>query len=60
LFQIDHYIGRGVGMGSASHAVGTATSMETSQLEGAISTISMVVSAVLVSMIAPGLVHIMM
>lgn len=60
LFQIDHYIGRGVGMGSASHAIGTATSMETSQLEGAVSTISMVVSAVLVSMITPGLIHIMM
>lgn len=60
LFRLDHYLGRGVGMGSASHAIGTATSMEKSQLEGAISTIAMVVSAVVVSIITPGLVHLML
>ncbi|CDQ38134.1 LrgB family protein [Virgibacillus salexigens] len=60
LFRIDHYLGRGVGMGSASHAIGTATSMESSKLEGAISTIAMVVSAIVVSVITPGLVLILM
>ncbi|WP_028784472.1 LrgB family protein [Thalassobacillus devorans] len=54
-FRLTHYIGRGVGMGSASHAIGTATSMERDQLEGSISTIAMVLSAVLVSILAPGL-----
>ncbi|MFG6113617.1 LrgB family protein [Halobacillus sp. MO56] len=54
-FRLTHYIGRGVGMGSASHAIGTATSMERDDLEGSISTIAMVLSAVIVSMIAPGL-----
>ncbi|API91969.1 MULTISPECIES: LrgB family protein [Virgibacillus] len=60
LFQVDHYLGRGVGMGSASHAIGTATSMEVNQLEGAVSTISMVMSALVVSIIAPSLVQLMM
>ncbi|SHH21152.1 LrgB family protein [Virgibacillus chiguensis] len=60
LFQVNHYLGRGVGMGSASHAIGTATSMEVSQLEGAVSTISMVISAVVVSIITPSLVQLMM
>ncbi|WP_099159023.1 LrgB family protein [Virgibacillus ndiopensis] len=55
-FKIDHYIGRGVGMGCASHAIGTATIMEESHLSGAISTIAMVVSAVVVSIITPGLI----
>ncbi|MFG6118667.1 LrgB family protein [Thalassobacillus sp. B23F22_16] len=54
-FRLNHYIGRGVGMGSASHAIGTATSMERDDLEGSISTIAMVLSAVFVSIIAPGL-----
>lgn len=53
LFRINGTIGRGVGIGSASHAVGTASAMENSQLEGSISTVSMIVSAVIVSIITP-------
>ncbi|WP_226582092.1 LrgB family protein [Halobacillus litoralis] len=52
---LTHRIGRGVGMGSASHAIGTAASMERDTLEGSISTIAMVLSAVIVSVLAPGL-----
>lgn len=55
-FRIDHYLGRGVGMGCASHAIGTASAMEAGQLEGSVSTVSMVVSAVFVSIITPLLV----
>ncbi|MBY7145018.1 LrgB family protein [Virgibacillus sp. NKC19-3] len=54
--RMDHYIGRGVGIGSGSHAIGTATAMEHSQLEGSVSTIAMVVSAIVVSVIAPWMV----
>lgn len=56
LCRIDHYLGRGVGIGSASHALGTAKALESSLLEGSISTIAMVVSAVLVSILTPGLI----
>lgn len=56
IFRVDHYLGRGVGMGTASHALGTAKALESSLLEGSISTIAMVVSAVVVSILAPGLI----
>lgn len=46
-------VGRGVGLGSASHAIGTAKALENSQLEGSISTIAMILSAVFVSVITP-------
>ncbi|MFB4169063.1 LrgB family protein [Virgibacillus sp. JSM 102003] len=59
-FRINHPIGRGVGMGSASHAIGTATIMEQDQLAGSVSTIAMVVSAVVVSVITPGMVAVLM
>lgn len=55
-FRINHYLGQGVGMGCASHAIGTAAAMENSQLKGSISTIAMVVSAIVVSIITPGLI----
>ncbi|WP_100013059.1 LrgB family protein [Lentibacillus sediminis] len=53
-------IGRGIGIGSASHAIGTASAMENSELEGSIATIAMVVSAVAVSIIVPLLVMVFM
>lgn len=55
LFRLNGYMGRGVGLGSASHGVGTSVAMESSQLEGSISTIAMIVSAVTVSIITPTL-----
>ncbi|MGY0693897.1 LrgB family protein [Virgibacillus sp. FSP13] len=58
--RVNHYLGRGVGMGCASHAIGTAAAMEHNQLEGSISTIAMVVSAVVVSIITPGLILLLM
>ncbi|WP_042221213.1 LrgB family protein [Oceanobacillus manasiensis] len=60
LFRLDHYLGRGVGMGSASHAIGTATLMEDSQLAGSVSTVAMVISAVVVSVIAPALIFLLL
>ncbi|MCG3417767.1 LrgB family protein [Oceanobacillus sp. M65] len=60
LFRLDHYLGRGVGMGSASHAIGTATLMEDSQLEGSVSTVAMVMSAVVVSIISPALISLLL
>lgn len=60
LFKLSSPIGRGIGLGSASHAMGTANSMGRSELEGSISTIAMVICAVIVSVIAPILVIIML
>lgn len=60
LFRMDSKVGRGVGLGSASHAIGTARALESSQLEGSISTIAMIVSAIFVSLITPILVQILM
>ncbi len=53
LFKLTSSLGRGVGLGSASHAIGTARALENSQLEGSISTIAMILSAVFVSIITP-------
>lgn len=52
-FRLAETIGRGVGLGSASHAIGTSKALENSQLEGSISTIAMILSAVFVSIITP-------
>lgn len=58
--RLTHPLGKGVGMGSASHAIGTAASMERDPLEGSVSTIAMVLSAVIVSVLAPGLTLLLM
>lgn len=58
--KINNYIGRGVGFGSASHAIGTAKAMENSPLEGSVSTVAMVLSAVFVSILTPVLIFIWM
>lgn len=49
-------VGRGVGLGSASHAIGTARALEIGQVEGSISTVAMILSAIIVSIITPLLV----
>ncbi len=55
MFGIRSEIGRGLGMGSAAHAIGTAEVMKESQLTGSISTVAMVNSALVVSIITPWL-----
>lgn len=54
--RITRHVAKGVGFGSASHAIGTATAMEYNQLEGAVSTVAMVLSAIIVSILTPLLV----
>ncbi|HLS24164.1 MAG TPA: LrgB family protein [Pseudogracilibacillus sp.] len=53
LFRYRSEVARGVGFGSASHAIGTAQAFERSELEGSSSTIAMIVSAVFVSILTP-------
>ena len=47
LLRIEEPIARGIGIGTASHAIGTARAMEMGETEGAMSSLSIVVSGVL-------------
>lgn len=47
LFKITDPVARGVAIGSSSHAIGTAKAMELGQIEGAMSSLSIVLSGVL-------------
>ena len=47
LFKIEEPIAKGIAIGSSSHAVGTAKAMEIEQIEGAMSSLSIVVCGLL-------------
>jgi len=47
LARITHPIAKGIGIGSASHAVGTAKALELGETEGAMSSLSIVISGLL-------------
>ena len=47
MFRITEPIAKGLGMGAASHAIGTARAMEWGELEGAMSSLAIVVSGLL-------------
>ncbi len=47
LFAIREPIARGIALGSASHAIGTAKAMELGEVEGAMSSLSIVLSGIL-------------
>ncbi len=47
LFKITDPVARGIAIGSSSHAIGTAKAMELGQIEGAMSSLSIVISGVL-------------
>ncbi len=52
VFGITNPIAKGIGIGSASHAVGTAKAMELGQVEGAMSSLSIAVSGIITVVIA--------
>lgn len=47
LFRIEEPIAKGLALGSASHAIGTAKSMEMGEIEGAMSSLSIAVAGIL-------------
>lgn len=47
IFHINHPIAKGIAIGSSSHAMGTAKAMELGEIEGAMSSLSIVVSGIL-------------
>lgn len=57
LLRIHHPIAIGIGFGAASHGIGTAKAYEFGSLQGAISSISMTLSAVFTSLLSPFIVH---
>ncbi|ENH95765.1 LrgB family protein [Gracilibacillus halophilus YIM-C55.5] len=51
--RLKHPIAKGLGLGAASHAIGTAKALELGEQEGAVSALSMTISAVIVSFFVP-------
>ena len=52
LFHITDPIAKGIGIGSASHAIGTAKAMELGEIEGAMSSLSIAVSGIITVVLA--------
>lgn len=52
LFRITEPIAKGIGIGSASHAIGTTRAMEIGEVEGAMSSLSIVVSGFITVLLA--------
>ncbi len=52
LFHIEEPIAKGIAIGSASHAVGTAKAMELGEIEGAMSSLSIAVAGILTVVVA--------
>ena len=53
LFRLTDPIARGVAIGTASHAIGTAKAFEIGELEGAMSSLSVAVAGILTAVVAP-------
>ena len=47
LFHVTDPVAKGIGIGSASHALGTAKAMEIGEVEGAMSSLAIAVSGIL-------------
>ena len=52
VFKITEPIAKGVALGSASHAIGTAKAMELGEVEGAMSSLSIAVSGLITVIVA--------
>lgn len=53
LFRIEEPVAKGIGIGTASHAIGTAKAFEMGETEGAMSSLSIAVAGVLTVIVAP-------
>lgn len=53
MFHITNPIARGVAIGTSSHAIGTARAMEMGKIEGAMSSLSIVVSGIITVILVP-------
>ena len=53
IFRIQHPIARGLALGTSAHAVGTAKALELGEIEGAMSSLSIVVAGILTVILVP-------
>ena len=53
LFHITKPIAKGIGIGSAAHAIGTAKALEMGEVEGAMSSLSIAIAGILTVIMAP-------
>ena len=51
IFKIDDPIAKGLALGTSAHAVGTAKAMELGEVEGAMSSLAIAVSGLILSLI---------
>ena len=51
--KITHYLGKGIGLGRASHAIGTSKALEIGDKEGTASLVAMTLCAILTSVLIP-------
>ena len=53
LFRIEEPVAKGIAIGSAAHAIGTAKAMELGEVEGAMSSLSIAVAGLMTVVVAP-------
>ncbi len=56
--RIRHFVGRGVGLASIAHVMGATKSMSLDQREGAVGLLTMILTAILASVLAPWIIQI--
>lgn len=57
LFRLKHPVARGLGIGAAAHAIGTVRAMDMGEVEGAMSSLSLVLTGLGTVVLAPLVVH---
>ena len=53
IFKINNPVARGIGIGTASHAVGTSKALEIGETEGAMSSLSIGIAGLITVVVAP-------
>ena len=53
VFNIQHPVAKGIAMGAASHAMGTAKAIEMGEVEGAMSGLAIVITGITVVIVSP-------
>lgn len=57
--KVTNPVARGLGMGTAAHALGTATALRESEAAGALSGVALIVAAILTALLAPWVVQLL-
>lgn len=57
--HISHPMAQGLSMGTAAHAMGTATSMDVSKIHGAYASLGLTLNGIFTSLLTPSIIHLM-